>query len=101
LKVPDINFSAQNISELSCLEGAGTEAPLIIHLSDTDLRALAHNPLNLEGFPCHTTVCERGVQVTTSSGKVSTDSDLQDAASFNKEAARGRNQNASRKLWGL
>ena len=42
---------------------------------------------------------ERGVQVTTSSGRVSTDIDLQDAASFNKEDAKIRNLHANRKPW--
>jgi hypothetical protein len=45
------------------LANSETEAPVTLSLSDSQLMALAFKPLNLEGFPCHTTACERGVQV--------------------------------------
>ena len=94
--MPRINFSAESIAELCDLPSSDTEAPLTQSISESELKALAFKPFNLEGFPCHTTACERGVQVT-----VSADNDVQDASSFNKEAARYRNKNAIKKLWGL
>ena len=57
------NFEAQHISELSDLASSETEAPLTLALSDIELRGLAFRPLDMQGFPCHTTAFERGVQV--------------------------------------
>ena len=117
--VPKINFSARSISELCDLANSETEAPLTLNLTDCELKAIAFTPMDLDGFPCHTTACERGVQVlhhnnylhhlimisilqvTTSSCLVSTDRDLQDGASFSEVAARNRNSDAYKKQWNI
>ena len=49
------------------------------------------------GLPCHTTACERGVQVTMAAAVVSTDAKLQDGCCFNKLSAIKINKNAYKK----
>ena len=98
-KVPDINFEANHISELSDLSLCSTEAPLTMDLTENELRSIAFQPLDLKGLPCHTTACERGVQITTSSATVVSDPEMRDGCSYNKIAARERNNNALKKNW--
>ena len=62
-QVPTVNFEAEHISELSDLASSKTEAPITNSLSNSELRSIAFRPLDMKGFPCHTTACERGVQV--------------------------------------
>ena len=100
-RVPEINFQANHVSELSDLYSSLTEAPITLKMTDAEIRALAFTPLNLEGLPCTTLACERGVQVTTSSAMTCSDLQLQDGSSFNKEAARERNKDAEHKIWNL
>ena len=100
-RVPLINFDARHISELSDLAICETEAPVTSNLDESQLRAFAFKPLNLRGLPCHTTACECGVQITTSSAMVASKTDLRDGASFNKIAARRRNEDAEMKLWNI
>ena len=98
-RVPVINFEAAHISELTDLSLSTTEAPLTMAMTDTEIKSLVFTPLDLKGLPCHTTACERGVQLTTSSAMVAADHDLRDGCSFNKIAARERNKNANTKQW--
>ena len=70
-------------------------------MTELELRAIAFQPSRLNGLPCHTTACERAVQITTSSALVAFDLDLRYAASFNKISERKRNENARQKKWNI
>ena len=98
-KVPDLNWDAKTLEDLVDKECFITEAPLTKDLSDEELKSLAFAPLQLPGYPCHTTSCERAVQLTTSSAMVAKSSSMQDGASFAKISARERNKNARKKKW--
>ena len=96
-RVPKLDFSASHISEICDFASFETEAPAALHMTELELRAIAFQPLSLNGLQCHTTAYERAVQITTSSALVAIDPDMRDAASFNKISARKRNENARQK----
>ena len=98
-KVPLLNFEAQSICELSDLSDAKTEPPLTMKYSFEQLCEIISTPLSLMSLPCHTTACERGVQITTAAAVVSANTELQDGCSFNKFSAIKRNKNALKKSW--
>ena len=90
-QVRDLNFKANHIQDLNDLSVSQAEAPVTIKVSDAQLKALAFHPLTLPGFPCHTTSCEQGVQLTTSSTMLTSSANIQYGASFFKVAVRKGN----------
>ena len=70
------NFSAKTIAEITPLSQAMTEPPLVMDLTDQEVRGLVYKPLSLGGLPCHTQQGERGVKITSESSQVSIYSDL-------------------------
>ena len=95
----DFNVRAQRISELCDLTQAKTEPPLVMDMTDSELKSLLYRPLQLDGLPCHTQACERRVKVTSESSKISADPDERDGCSYNKIAARQRNKDTRKKVW--
>ena len=75
-QVLDLNFKANHIQDLTDFSVSQTVAPITMKLSDAQLKALAFHPLTLPGFPCHTTSCEQGVQLTTSSTILTSSADM-------------------------
>ena len=93
-QVPSLNWKARSLEDLVDKSLYITEPPLTQELTGEQLKSLAFTSLQLPGFPCHTTSCERAVQLTTSSAMLSSSSIMQDGESFAKMAAKERNQAA-------
>jgi hypothetical protein len=68
----NFNFASKHISELTPLSEAKTEPPLVMDLTDQEMRGLVYKPLNLGGLrlPCHTQTGERGVKLTSEVAQV-------------------------------
>ena len=100
-RVPYINFKSESISQLTDLTLAETEPPLTLGMSEGELKSITDIPMDLGGYPCHTTSCERAVQITSAASLITSDRDMQDGHSFNKIEARSRNVNAHGKKWNV
>ena len=98
--MPKLNFDATSISQLTDLEKAVTEPPLVIDLTDQEVLALVDTPLVVD-LPIHTSAIERMVQVTTQAATVSSDSKIQDGFSHQRITARLRNKGNHSKKWNV
>ena len=79
---------------------AETELPLTLGLSEGELKSITKIPMNLGGYPYHTS-CDKAVQITSAASLFTSDWDMQDGHSFNKVEARSRNSNAHGRKWNV
>ena len=65
-RLPKLDFSASSYSELiNWTAETVTQPPLLRHLTDDDLQAIQHTPLQLPSYPVHTQAVERAVRTVT------------------------------------
>ena len=96
-KVPEINFNATSLYDLttSSLSSAESEPPVTLKMTDKELKEIIEKPLCLN-LPCSTVAVERGVKITSAATKVSSNPVLQDGYSFMTKSAINKNNIAQR-----
>ena len=101
-KVPEINFSAKTVHELSDLSKAVSEPPITIDKSSEELKEFLAEPLHL-GLPCSTVAVERAVKATTRAAKVSSDPLIQDGFTLLSNSAIQKNsvKDRDKKAWNM
>ncbi|KAF0292295.1 hypothetical protein FJT64_009693 [Amphibalanus amphitrite] len=66
-RLPELNFSASAYTEVISWSPpeSVTQPPLLRHLTDEQLQAIEHSPLQLPNYPVHTQAVERAVRTVT------------------------------------
>ena len=99
--MPQLNFDAKTVYDLTDLAKNTLEPPVTVGMNNTQLEQILTHPLDLN-LPISTMAVERGVKTVTKASTVTADPVLQDGYSFQVMAAQKKNSLKSRdkKVWG-
>lgn len=64
-KVPQINYEAKSWIDIAIADSGETEPPFTLTLSETKLKNIILNPLQVPKYKCHTQMVERAVKEVT------------------------------------